>query len=67
MSTDIVQFQSHGNGPPRKVYSSAALILFLEISLPLMAVTFVVWLVVYAYLNWRQKLDEEKRAVDSAV
>ena len=43
MSTDIIQFKTGASDKPERVYSSQAFELFLEISLPLMALTFVVW------------------------
>ena len=57
MSTDIIRFQTGASDEPKRVYSSQALELFLEISLPLMAVTFLVWLIWNHYQNgrWSEK------------
>ena len=56
MSTDIIRFQSGASDKPQRVYSSQALELFLEISLPLMALTFLVWAVWKRYQSRREDL-----------
>lgn len=52
MSTDIVKFPSIQESG--KVFQLEALQLFLAITLPLMAVTFIAWWVVYWCVNRRQ-------------
>jgi len=49
MSTDIIKFQDS-----QKIFSLGALQLYLAITLPMMALTFVAWWIVYWYVNRRQ-------------
>jgi hypothetical protein len=72
MSTDIVKFQTEsatGSGKLRRVYSSGALKLFVEITVPLMAATLVAWFVAAWWIDRRQKraVEREVAAVESYV
>jgi hypothetical protein len=49
MSTDIVQFQDS-----KEIFSLGALQLYLAITLPMMALTFAAWWLVYWYVNRKQ-------------
>lgn len=52
MSTDIIKFDSTKESG--KVFQLEALKLWLAITLPLMAVTFLAWWLVYGYVKERQ-------------
>ncbi len=60
MSTDIVKFQDNG-----EIYQEAALKLYLKITLPLMAITFIGWWGVYQLARWgvKNKVEEEAEKV----
>jgi hypothetical protein len=53
MSTDIVKFQSPEGGPGPKVFQRDALNLYMIITLPMMAVTFIAWAVIYRIESWQ--------------
>jgi hypothetical protein len=65
MSTDIVHWQTLNNGKQERVVSVGAIETFLIASLPLMALTFCAWYVVYRWLNRRQK--SRWRRVDESL
>jgi ABC-type Fe3+ transport system permease subunit len=52
MSTDIIQFQDS-----KEIFSLGALQLYLAITLPLMALTFAAWWLVYWYVNRKQDTE----------
>ena len=55
MSTDIIHFvKDDSTGKMHKVYSSGALKLFLEISLPIMAAVLGLWLLFTRHINSRE-------------
>lgn len=68
MSTDIIRYQrgDDGTGPERKVFSAAALKLFVEICGPLMLITFVAWGVFYWWVN-RKRREQEQRIFDEKL
>jgi hypothetical protein len=51
MSTDILQFQTTESGSAQEVFQLDALTRYLEITLPLMLITFAAWYVVYWWVN----------------
>lgn len=58
MSTPIVQFNPPpSDGQPRKVFSSAALKLYLVITLPLMVLTFISW----AFYKYAERRKDKKK------
>jgi hypothetical protein len=65
MSTEIVRWQASNNGKRKRVVSVGAIETFLAASLPLTALTFCAWYVVYRWLNRRQKT--RWRRVDESV
>lgn len=58
MSTSIIQFDSNDSGDFQRLYSSEALALFFEISVPLMAATFIAWYAIYLWVKHRQKIQK---------
>jgi len=52
MSTDIIHFQAESK-TSGKIFQLGALELYLAITIPLMAVTFAAWYLVYRWLNRR--------------
>jgi len=51
MSTDIIHFQPAESGGSGRIYESAALKLYMEITVPLMLITFAAWYGVYKFEN----------------
>ncbi|RDW75413.1 hypothetical protein BP6252_06555 [Coleophoma cylindrospora] len=64
MSTDIIKYQADSNGTMVENYSPRALLLYLEITLPLMAVTFIAWFLVYKWVNRAQDKTIQKTLYD---
>ena len=64
MSTDIVHWKIAGNGNSRTEFQSNALKMYLTISLPIMAATFIVWYGLHHYDVRQERLrkDELERA-----
>jgi hypothetical protein len=60
MSTDIVRWQTNAAGESQRVYQSGALDLYLAITVPMMAVTFGAWRVVYEWMKWKERKEGEK-------
>lgn len=58
MSTDIVRWNADGDGHPVRTVSSEALSLYLQITLPLMVITFGGWYGVYWWVNTKDKPRE---------
>ena len=55
MSTDIIHYvKDDSTGRIERVYSSGALKLFFEISLPIMAVVIGLWILITRYINARE-------------
>lgn len=58
MSTDVIRFgTSNAESSNQGHFSSAALKLYLELTFPLMLVTFAAWGVVYHYIKTRGGMD----------
>lgn len=61
MSTDIVRFQGGNGAGTQEVFSLPALKLFLIISLPMMAGTFIAWFAIYWWINRRQIVADARK------
>lgn len=62
MSTDILQFSKiEGSNKFEENYSPEALKRYVEITVPLMTVTFVAWYLVYLWVDKRQDVKALKR------
>jgi len=60
MSTDIIQYPVNpATDKPEEQYSSSALNLYLAITLPLMAITFLSWVVVYWWIEKKKRINAE--------
>ena len=66
LSTDVIQYSDNNeDGPPRRVFSSDALALFLKLCLPLMSGTlFVSWLC----HRWiKDRMDKRYRNIEERI
>jgi hypothetical protein len=62
MSTDIIRFPNGMDGISNGLVSGGAIRLYLALTLPLMALTFIVWRLFYQYVN----RDRESQNTDVA-
>jgi len=71
MSTDIIQYKDVPPGKHGEMFSLPALQLFLEISIPMMILTFVAWALIYYSVKWREhqraKVKDEEHAIVDLV
>jgi hypothetical protein len=64
MSTDIVQYSKMQNSNDyEEEYSSAALKRYVMITLPLMALTFLAWWILYFWVETKQRVEALKEKI----
>jgi hypothetical protein len=63
MSTDILQFQTTDSGSAQEIFQLDAFTRYMEITIPLMLITFAAWYAVY----WWVDRTEAKKALAQKV